>query len=328
MEANTILALTGAIGIMIVGYLILDSGKNSSQKRVQSISGTRGRDRSSMLSFMKVDDSSSRRKMIESSLGDLEQSKKDKQKKVKTLKSKLMQANMTMTPQTFIIISVVIAVIAGGLPLLFGVPVLLALGLGFVLGFGLPRFVLNAKIARRQKKFTENFSDAMDIIVRGVRTGLPLGDCLRMIAHESPEPIRSEFARLVEAEGVGVPIEMCIERMHDRIPLPEVNFFGTVLNIQRSTGGNLGESLANLSKVLRERKLLREKIKALSAEAKMSAIIIGVLPPGVMIMVTMSAPDYMVELYTTPTGHRSLLISAVMMGFGIFVMRKMINFKF
>ena len=329
MEPNTILAAMGAIGIFIIGYLIIDSGKSSSQKRVNLIGGNNvSATRSSLFSFMKVDDQSSRRKMIESSLGDLEKEQKNKQKKKKTLKVKLIQADMKTTAQNFTIISVIIGVVCTGLPILLGLSPLFAVGIGFVLGFGVPRWILSMKINRRQKKFTAHFADAMDIIVRGVRTGLPLGDCLRMIAHESPEPVSGEFSRLVEAEGVGVPIELCIERMYERIPLAEVNFFGTVLNIQRSTGGNLGESLSNLSKVLRERKLLREKIKAMSAEAKTSAMIIGALPPGVMIMVSMSSPDYMHDLYFSETGQRNLMISAGMMMAGILVMRKMINFKF
>jgi len=168
----------------------------------------------------------------------------------------------------------------------------------------------------------------MDIIVRGVRTGLPLNDCLKIIAHESPEPLGSEFRKVVEGESVGMPIEICLEQLYERMPLSEVNFFATVLNIQKSTGGNLGESLANLSNVLRGRKMLREKIKALSAEAKMSAIIIGSLPIVVMILITIASPDYMEELYTTPTGHRNLMIGAVMMVMGTLMMRKMMNFKF
>lgn len=329
MEPNVILMGAGAIAFVIIAYLILDSGASTGSKRVQSIGGGRSKaGGSSAFAFLKVDDSSSRRKSIESSLQELEKDQKDKQRKKKSLKSKLVQANMKLTPQVFVIISAVIGVVFAALPLTFGAPAHIAAGIGFIVGFGVPRWVLNMKITRRQKKFTSHFSDAMDIIVRGVRTGLPLGDCLRMIAHESPEPVRTEFALLVEAEGVGVPIEICIERMYERMPLAEVNFFGTVLNIQRSTGGNLGESLSNLSKVLRERKLLREKIKAMSAEAKTSAIIIGVLPPGVMAMVSMASPEYMAELYTTPTGHRNLMISAGMMISGIVVMRKMINFKF
>lgn len=328
MEPSTILAAMGAIAIFIIGYLILDSGPNKSQKRVLSISSRDRSVKSSIFSFMKVDDQSNRRKMIESSLEELEKDQKDKQKKKKSLKAKLLHANLQTSPQSFTIMSVVIGVVTGGIPLLFGLSPLISAGIGFAIGFGLPRWILGMKIAKRQKNFTAHFSDAMDIIVRGVRTGLPLGDCLRMIAHESPEPVRSEFSQLVEAESVGVPIEICIEKMYERMPLAEVNFFGTVLNIQRSTGGNLGESLDNLSKVLRERKLLREKIKAMSAEAKTSAIIIGALPPGVMIMVSMSSPDYMHDLYFTKTGQMNLMISAAMMAFGIIVMRKMINFKF
>jgi len=183
-------------------------------------------------------------------------------------------------------------------------------------------------IDRRQKKFTSHFADAMDIIVRGVRTGLPLGDCLKIIAHESPEPLRSEFRRVVEGESLGIPIEVCLEQMYERMPISEVNFFATVLNIQKTTGGNLGEALSNLSNVLRGRKMLAEKIKALSAEAKVSAIIIGSLPIIVMLLVTIASPEYMEELYTTPTGHRNLMIGAVMMVMGTLMMRKMMNFKF
>jgi tight adherence protein B len=328
MEPNTILAGMGALAILIVGFLILDSGKKPAQKRIESISAPGRESGKSLFSFMKVDDSSARRKSIEASLQELEKNQKSRQKKIKSLKSKLVQANWQTSAQTFTIISAVIAVIVALIPIALGLNPLISLGIGFTVGFGLPRLFLKMVIGGRQKKFTFNFSDSMDIIVRGVRTGLPLGDCLRIIAHESPEPIRGEFQRLVEAESVGVPLEVCIERMYDRMPLSEVNFFGTVLSIQRSTGGNLGESLSNLSNVLRERKLLREKIKALSAEAKMSAMIIGALPIVVMVMVSIASPDYMVELYTTPTGHRNLLISAVMMVSGITVMRKMINFKY
>lgn len=325
MDPNLTLLVLGGLGFLIVVYLIFDSGSNAAQKRAKTIGITGGAKKSSF-AFLKAD-GGSRRKMIEASLEEIEKAQKTKNKKTNSLKSKLIQANLKTTSQTFTIISAVIGVVTVGSALLFKVNPAISLGVGLAVGFGVPRWVLNFIVKRRQTKFTAHFSDAMDIIVRGVRTGLPLGDCLRIIAHESPEPVKGEFQLLVEAESVGVPLETCIERMFDRMPLSEVNFFGTVLSIQRTTGGNLGESLANLSKVLRERKLLREKIKALSAEAKMSAIIIGALPPVVMGLVSVSSPDYMSELYTTPTGHRNLMISAAMMGFGIFVMRKMINFK-
>lgn len=185
-----------------------------------------------------------------------------------------------------------------------------------------------AQLVVVSETFTAHFADAMDIIVRGVRTGLPLGDCLKIIAHESPDPLGAEFRRVVEGESLGIPIEICLEQLHERMPISEVSFFATVLNIQKTTGGNLGEALSNLSNVLRGRKILREKIKALSAEAKVSAIIIGSLPIIVMLLVTIASPDYMYELYNTSTGQRNLMIGAVMMVMGTLMMRKMINFKF
>ena len=212
------------------------------------------------------------------------------------------------------------AFVALGNPLIGG-------GVGLAVGYVLPRLALGFSIKRRQKKFLAGFPDAMDIIVRGVRSGLPLNDCLKIIAHESPEPVSSEFKLVVQGEQVGVPVEQCLERMYDRMPLAEINFFGTVLAIQKQSGGNLGEALGNLSAVLRGRKLLREKIKALSAEAKASAMIVGSLPIIVMGLVTMVQPDYMHELYHTSTGHKALLVGALMMVVGTVSMKKMINFK-
>ena len=327
MDTSTLLAAMGAVAILIIGYLLLDSGDNTAKKRIQKLGGGE-KEKRAALSFMKVDDSSTRRKQIESSLEELEKKQKSKNKKKKSLKSKLQQANLTMTARTFTIVSVSIGIVVALMAILFRANPVLALGIGFVVGFGLPRWFLNMLISRRQKKFSHHFADAMDIIVRGVRTGLPLNDCLSIIAHESEEPVRSEFQKLVEAERVGVPLGTCVEQMYDRMPLAEVNFFGTVLSIQRSTGGNLGESLDNLSNVLRGRKILREKVKALAAEAKTSAIIIGLLPPAVMIMVSIVQPDYMALLYHTHRGQQNLMIGAGMMMTGILTMRKMINFKF
>ena len=327
MDPNTIIALAAAGGIFCLGFLLLGGSTSNNSARVKKISGKETA-AGNILSRLKVDDGGGRRKQIEDSLGKIEERQKTKKKKAKSLPSRLIQANWKTKPQTFMIISVILAVIAGGIPFTLGLSPLFCLGLAVVVGFGLPRFILGAAINRRQKKFTSHFADAMDIIVRGVRTGLPLGDCLKIIAHESPEPLGGEFRKVVEGESVGIPLEICLEQLYERIPISEVNFFSTVLNIQKQTGGNLGESLANLSSVLRGRKLLAEKIKSLSAEAKMSAMIIGALPIVVMVIVTLVAPDYMTELYTTPTGHRNLMIGAAMMVMGTLMMRKMINFKF
>lgn len=328
MDQATLIAAAAAIVFVAIGMIILGGGESSAQKRVKQMSAGSNARPAGLMRFLKAEDNSARRKQIEESLGDIEAKQKDKKRKSKTLKAKLIQADLTTTPQTFAFISVGIGVGVGFLVFLMTNKFHFGAAAGFVVGFGLPRWVLNFIIDRRQKKFTSHFADAMDIIVRGVRTGLPLGDCLKIIAHEAPEPVKGEFLRVVEAEAVGVPIEIALERMYERMPVSEVNFFATVLNIQRTTGGNLGESLANLSNVLRGRKMLREKIKALSAEAKMSSIIIGALPLVVMALVSVASPDYMTELYTTPTGHRNMMIGAGMMVMGTLMMRKMINFKF
>jgi len=331
VEPQTILGVCAAGLFICLGLLLTGDKSTSESKRVREFSGKKSLG-STLKTRLKLDDSTtssnSRRKQIEESLGKIEERQKSKKKKAKTIESRLMQADWTMPPKTFMIGSIVLAVVFGLGPFVMGAKPILCLALAFVMGFGLPRFILNAAIDRRQKKFTSHFADAMDIIVRGVRTGLPLGDCLKIIAHESPEPLRTEFRRVVEGEGLGIPVEICLEQMYERMPISEVNFFATVLNIQKTTGGNLGEALSNLSNVLRGRKMLAEKIKALSAEAKVSAIIIGSLPIIVMLLVTIASPEYMHELYTTPTGHKNLMIGAVMMVMGTLMMRKMMNFKF
>jgi len=327
VDPNTILAVCATGLVVCTGLLLMGDKSSSETKRVREFAGKRTLG-SNIKDKLTVEDNGSRRKQIEESLGKIEERQKSKKKKSKTIESRLMQADWSTKPQTFMMISFVLAAAFFGIPFIAGMPLPACLGLSFVMGFGLPRFILNTAISRRQKKFTNHFADAMDIIVRGVRTGLPLGDCLKIIAHESPDPLGSEFRRVVEGESLGIPIEVCLEQMYERMPISEVNFFATVLNIQKTTGGNLGEALANLSNVLRGRKILREKIKALSAEAKVSAIIIGSLPIIVMTLVTIASPQYMTELYTTPTGHRNLMIGAGMMVMGTLMMRKMINFKF
>ena len=314
--------------IACVGFLFLGGDSSSGDsKRVRQFQGKKTLG-SNLKERLKVEDSGARRKQIEESLGKIEERQNEKKKKAKSIQARLIQADWKMKPQSFILLSVVLAVLGGAIPLLFRANPLACLGIAVVLGFGLPRFILNMAINRRQSKFTSHFADAMDIIVRGVRTGLPLNDCLKIIAHESPDPLGGEFRRVVEGEQLGIPIEVCLEQLYERMPISEVNFFATVLNIQKSTGGNLGESLANLSSVLRGRKMLREKIKALSAEAKVSAIIIGALPIVVMGLATLMSPDYMMPLYTTTTGQRNLMFGAGMMFSGTMMMRKMINFKF
>jgi tight adherence protein B len=193
---------------------------------------------------------------------------------------------------------------------------------------GLPRWLLKFLRKRRQNKFLAEFANSLDVVVRGVKAGLPVNDCFQMIATEASEPVRGEFRLLVEAQRVGVPLDDGLERMFERMPLPEVNFLAIVMAIQKDSGGNLAEALGNLSKVLRERKKMHGKIRAMSQEAKSSAAIIGSLPILVMGVVYITTPDYITTLWTDPFGQVMLGFSALWMMTGVLVMRKMINFDF
>ncbi|HEX5378345.1 MAG TPA: type II secretion system F family protein, partial [Phenylobacterium sp.] len=241
--------------------------------------------------------------------------------------AKLLQAGLPDDVRGFWIASGAVGLFVFLLILFLRQPLFICLGFGFAAGFGLPRWVLGFLGGRRTKKFTADFPDAMDIVVRGIKSGMPVNDSLRIIGQECAEPLAGEFKRLTEALGMGAAMDQALDKMYERMPTPEVRFFSIVLAIQAKTGGNLAEALANLSTVIRARKLMREKIKALSGEAVASAFIIGSLPPAVIALISFTSPDYMTPMFIDPRGHVMLMIGASMMAFGIFVMRKMINFK-
>ncbi|NJC40432.1 tight adherence protein B [Brevundimonas alba] len=266
-----------------------------------------------------------RRKQI---MQQLQESERAQRKARVSLAAKLKQAGLATSVKTFWIISAVLAVIAFLSPLVFGLNILIGLGAAVVFGLGLPRWVVGFMGNRRRKKFGSHFADAVDVIVRGIKSGLPVHDCFKIIARESPQPLGAEFQTLVEGLGVGLTLQQALEKMYERMPTPELKFFAIVIGIQQKTGGNLAEALGNLSTVLRARKMMGEKIKALSSEATASAGIIGSLPPAVMILVSITTPAYMGKLFTEPRGQFMLLIAVMMMALGVFVMKRMISFKF
>jgi tight adherence protein B len=268
----------------------------------------------------------SRREQVEGTLKELEaRSKRDR--KI-PLSSRLMRAGLDWSPQKFMIASGVLAVICFALALLSGGGLLGAVGLSFAAGFGLPRWILSFLKTRREKSFLKALPDAVDVIVRGIKAGLPLFDSIKVVAADAPEPLRGEFLAIIETQAIGMPLGDACSRLFERMPVPEANFFGIVISIQQKSGGNLSEALGNLSKVLRDRKKMAEKIQAMSMEAKASAGIIGSLPPIVMLLVYLSTPDYISLLWTHPTGQLMLVGCVIWMSIGIFVMKRMINFDF
>ena len=271
-----------------------------------------------------------RRKSVQDTLKDIEEKQKARgQGKHKPpLKVQIRQAGLTMSIRKFYVVS---AITGLGLFLLFvilGAPILVSLGAMIAGGLGLPRWFVTFMRARRVKAFLNEFPNALDVIVRAVKSGLPLNDAVRMIASESPEPVRSEFKRVVEHQQLGLSLPEAVLKMPETMPAAEASFFGIVIQIQSQAGGNLSEAIGNLSKVLRDRKKMKAKIQALSMEAKASAWIIGALPFIVAILVYLSSPGYIMPLFTTSTGHLILLVSGIWMSMGLLMMRKMMNFDF
>jgi tight adherence protein B len=267
-----------------------------------------------------------RREQVEETLKDIE----DRSKKAKSppLSVRIAQAGLSWSKRQFMMISAALGIVALGIGLGFGAGLLPSLALGFAALLGLPRWILIFLKKRRERRFIEAFADAVDVIVRGVKAGLPLGDCLKIIANDAPEPVKSEFRAIVQTQTIGMPLGDACMRLYESVPLPEANFFGIVISIQQRAGGNLSEALANLSRVLRDRKKMKAKIRAMSMEAKASAVIIGSLPIAVMILVYITSPNYIELLWTTQIGHVMLACCAVWMSIGVFVMKKMINFDF
>jgi tight adherence protein B len=268
-------------------------------------------------------DAASRRKQIAESLKDIEARGK---RKKQSLEAKIAQSGLSWSRNKYIAASLASAVLFGGLMLLCNANPLVILAAMSVGGFGLPAWTLSFLRKRRLKKFVDEFPNAVDVIIRGVKAGMPLGDCLRVIAAESAEPVRGEFRQIVEAQAMGFSTGEAVDRIVERVPIPEASFFAIVINIQQKAGGNLAEALGNLSGVLRDRKKMKGKIKAVSSEAKTSAYIIGSLPFFVSGMVWFTSPKYMELLWTTQTGEIALGGCALWMGIGIVVMKNMINF--
>ncbi len=275
----------------------------------------------------KAADANKRRKNVQEALKQLEEKQRASARMRPPLSVQIKQAGLSTSVQQFYIMSAAIGVICAIIGFIFsGGMVLAALGLLVAGALGLPRWIIKFLRARRVKKFLNEFPNAIDIIVRAVKSGLPLNDGIRLIASEAQEPVKTEFRRIVEQQQLGMSIPEAAMRMGDSMPCTEANFFGIVIQIQSQAGGNLSEALGNLSRVLRDRKKMKAKVNALSMEAKASAAIIAALPFIVAFLVYLTSPNYIMPLFTTSMGQILLGCAAVWMSIGIFIMRNMINF--
>lgn len=327
--AVILLAGLSAGGVAYAVLFTRMSSEENTKKRIQSVQRS-DMDRTAVkASRDKVADASKRRKAVQETLKDIENRQKARERNTTKppLKVQIKQAGLDLSLQRFYVISVIVGLVLTVLAFFGGLPYYVLPGVALVAAFGLPRWAILFIRKRRVKAFLEEFPNALDIIVRAVKSGLPLNDGVRLIASESREPVRTEFRRIVEAQQMGLSIPEATMRMTETMPCPEAGFFGIVIQIQAQAGGNLSEALGNLSRVLRDRKKMKAKVQALAMEAKASAVIIGSLPFAVAFLVYLTTPDYIMPLFTTSTGHIILGIAGFWMSIGLYVMRQMMNFE-
>ena len=312
-------AIGGVVWVFVYPFL---SGERKAEKRMETVARTG----SVVPARTGRNSTKTRREQVEGTLKELEQ-RSAKAKSV-PLSVKIAQAGLTWSKQRFFITAGMLGLFGFLTVLMIDGGLLAALGIGFAMGCGMPLWLLKFLKKRREAKFLQGFPDAVDIIVRGIKAGLPLLESMRIITSDAPEPLKSEFRAIIETQTIGIPLGEACGKLYERIPVPEANFFGIVIAIQQKAGGNLSEALGNLSRVLRDRKKMKAKIQAMSMEAKASASIIAALPFAVMMLVYITSPDYIELLWTHPMGRMMMVCCAVWMTLGVLVVRKMINFDF
>lgn len=325
-----LVTMTVGAAIMALLYNKISAERNQN-RRVKSIkrTNTSADDRGVRIAAEAlIVDAKKRRQSNQASLKELEEKTKSKKPQKNGIKEQMRQAGMEPNIKRFMLYSIITATVTSILGFLMTGNILFAGAMLFVGGFGLPRWYVGRKRKKRMNAFLEEFANAVDVITRGIKAGLPLNDTIGIIATEAKEPVRTEFRKILETQKMGVPMTEAIQKLYKNVPLTEANFFGIVIAIQQSAGGNLSEALGNLSKVLRGRKMMKAKIQAMAAEAKASAGIIGSLPPAVTIMIYLITPDYILLLFSTTLGNFIIIAALFWMGCGIMVMKQMINFDF
>jgi tight adherence protein B len=315
-----------AVGGIALAVLFPMFGGSQMESRVGQISADKKENRAGGLRARFSEDVKDvRRRQIQEALNQIGDEQKKKQKV--TLRALIAQAGLDISVRSFWLASVASGIVIGIASMAFGLPWFMAAAAGFAGFLGLPRWVLGFLKERRKNVFLNDFADAIDVMVRGLKAGLPVSEAIKIIASESSPPVGPEFQEVAEGQRIGISIDQGIERMAERMPLAEVNFLAIVMAIQAKTGGNLSEALSNLSRVLRDRKKMKQKIKAVSQEAKSSAMIIGALPFCIAGILSVASPNYLDPMFDTEMGNMMLVGCAICMSIGILIMRQMINFE-
>lgn len=311
-----------SLGAAGIAFAPLIAGSSRADKRRKALQGNYALNRETLAAERQREN---RRKSVQQALKS-QTAEIDKRRKSVPLQTQIFQAGMKIKKQAFIRNSVILGGVVFVTCFLFEVPLLFAFVFGVGAGYLLPKFYLNQRRKRYQAKFLDELPNAVEAIVRGVKSGMPLNDSVRIVAQEVKEPVRSEFGRVLDQQAFGKSMTEAVQVLYDRVPLPEVNFFVVVITVQQQAGGNLSEALGNLARVLRNRKKMQAKVKAMSSEAKASAMIIGSLPFVVGTLVSIVSPGYLQPLFGSNIGLLWLGIAAVLMATGAFVMNRMIQF--
>ena len=243
------------------------------------------------------------------------------------LRRRLEQTGKNYTLAQYGLASLGLIVVVAGLLLTRGMPITLALMVGLFVGVGLPHMAVGMMIKRRIAAFNVNFPDAIELMVRGLRSGLPITETLGIVSSEVPGPVGIEFRAVADKMKIGRTMDAALQETAERLGTAEFQFFVITLNIQRETGGNLAETLSNLADVLRKRAQMKLKIRAMSSESKASAYIVGALPFIVFTLVYMMNPEYMKGFFIDERLIVAGLGALVWMGIGVFIMAKMVSFE-
>ncbi|MES2699198.1 MAG: type II secretion system F family protein [Pseudomonadota bacterium] len=311
----------GLMGLMILGYMLLSgpSAAKESQRRLQAV---------------RYRHSESTKDKVESQLKKAIANRKPKQfmkagsgSRVEALSLRLKRTGMSWSINQYLYVSLGLGLVIFAVLFIQTGAALLGLVAGLMIGAGLPHLVVNFLINRRINNFTAKFPDAIELLVRGLRSGLPVGETLGVVANEVPGPVGSEFRAVTERMRIGRTMEEALQETANKLNTAEFQFFVITLAIQRETGGNLAETLSNLADVLRKRAQMKLKIKAMSSESKASAYIVGALPFAVFCMVYWVNPDYLSGFFIDERLMIAGLGGMVWMSIGGFIMAKMVSFE-
>ena len=318
---QTMLLAVGLVVLMVAGYLLVaaPSASKATQRRLQAVRYRHSESTDSKVESQLKKAIASRKPKVNHAAGS--------QSKAEALAIRLDRTGKKWTVQQYIYASLGVALFIALLLFLKTGSLMLSLAVGLVVGAGLPHMIVNRLITKRTNQFNAKFPDAIELLVRGLRSGLPVTETLGVVASEIPGPVGSEFKGITERIKIGRTMEEALQETADRLGIPEFNFFCITLAIQRETGGNLAETLGNLAEVLRKRAQMKLKIRAMSSESKASAYIVGSLPFVVFALVYVMNPDYLAPFFSDD---RLIVIGLggfLWMSIGAFIMAKMVSFE-